>query len=312
MLNTVPDERIQAVRQFTRFYTKQIGVLQEGLLGSNFSLTEARVLYELAHREDSTASDIGSNLGLDAGYLSRILSRFVAKRLIRRERSRNDGRHFDLSLTAKGRSLFESLNRQSSVQVAEMLNRLSDSEQKILVQALQQVERTLAKPKGDSSALVLRAHRAGDMGWVIQRHGALYTQEYGWDESFEALVAEIAAQFIKNFDPRREHCWIAERHGEPVGSIFLVKHTDEVAKLRLLLVEPHARGLGVGSRLVEECIQFARSAGYRKMVLWTQSILTPARKIYERAGFKLVKEEPHHSFGADLVGETWELELPQL
>jgi DNA-binding MarR family transcriptional regulator/GNAT superfamily N-acetyltransferase len=312
MLNTVPDERIQAVRQFTRFYTKQIGVLQEGLLGSNFSLTEARVLYELAHREDSTASDIGSNLGLDAGYLSRILSRFVAKRLIRRERSRNDGRHFDLSLTAKGRSLFESLNRQSSVQVAEMLNRLSDSEQKILVQALQQVERTLAKPKGDSSALVLRAHRAGDMGWVIQRHGALYTQEYGWDESFEALVAEIAAQFIKNFDPRREHCWIAERHGEPVGSIFLVKHTDEVAKLRLLLVEPHARGLGVGSRLVEECIQFARSAGYRKMVLWTQSILTPARKIYEQAGFKLVKEEPHHSFGADLVGETWELELPQL
>jgi DNA-binding MarR family transcriptional regulator/GNAT superfamily N-acetyltransferase len=312
MLNTVPDERIQAVRQFTRFYTKQIGVLQEGLLGSNFSLTEARVLYELAHREDSTASDIGNNLGLDAGYLSRILSRFVAKRLIRRERSRNDGRHFDLSLTAKGRSLFESLNRQSSVQVAEMLNRLSDSEQKILVQALQQVERTLAKPKGDSSALVLRAHRAGDIGWVIQRHGALYTQEYGWDESFEALVAEIAAQFIKNFDPRREHCWIAECHGEPVGSIFLVKHTDEVAKLRLLLVEPHARGLGVGSRLVEECIQFARSAGYRKMVLWTQSILTPARKIYERAGFKLVKEEPHHSFGTDLVGETWELELRQL
>lgn len=309
MLNTVPEERIQAVRQFTRFYTKQIGVLQEGLLGSDLSLTEARVLYELVHREDCTASDIGNNLGLDAGYLSRILSRFVAKKLIRRERSRNDGRHFDLHLTAKGRSLFESLNRQSSVLVAEMLNRLSDSEQKILVQALQQVERTLAKPKGDNSALVLRAHRAGDMGWVIQRHGTLYTQEYGWDESFEALVAEIAAQFIKNFDPRREHCWIAEWQDEPVGSIFLVKQTDEVAKLRLLLVEPHARGLGVGRRLVEECIQFARSAGYSKMVLWTQSILTPARKIYERAGFKLVKEEPHHSFGADLVGETWELLL---
>lgn len=303
------DDRIQAVRRFNRFYTRQIGVLQEHLLGSSFSLAETRVLYELADRQECTAKDIGEYLGLDPGYLSRILARFAKMRLIRRERLRHDARHVALQLTEKGRSAFEPLNRQSSAQVGEMLSRLPQAGQKKLVCAMREIEQVVSSKTASDSALVLRPHRAGDMGWVIHRHGALYAQEYGWDETFEALVAEIAAQFIKNFDPRRERCWIAEKGSEPVGTVFLVKYTDEVAKLRLLLVEPHARGLGVGRRLVEECVQFARLAGYRKITLWTQSILTSARNIYRRAGFKVVKEEPQRAFGADLVSETWELEL---
>ena len=311
MRPTVSDERVQAVRQFSRFYTKRIGALHERLLGSEYSLTEVRVLYELAHSEHCTASAICDVLGLDPGYLSRILRHFVARKLIVRERSRDDARHFGLRLTPKGRSVFGSLDQESSTQVAEILRDLPENRQSQFVKALREAEDALSGDSNQPPKLILRSHQPGDMGWVIHRHGVLYAQEYGWDETFEALVAEIAAQFIKNFDPKREHCWIAELNGEPVGSVFLVKHTEEIAKLRLLLVEPAARGLGIGRRLVEECVQFAGDCSYRKITLWTQSILSAARKTYERAGFRLVKSEPNHAFGAELVAETWELELSQ-
>lgn len=303
------EERVQAVREFTRFYTKQLGILQEHLLDSEYSLTESRVLYELAHGESCTAKKIGDDLGLDPGYLSRILRSFARRRIIGRERSREDGRQVVLRLTDKGRAAFESLNRKSSAQVARLLGAMPEMEQQKLTRAMCQVERVLSKNDNVDPKFVLRPHRPGDMGWVVHRHGALYTQEYGWDGTFEALVAEIVAQFIKNFDPHREHCWIAEVDGEPVGSVFLVKQTDEIAKLRLLLVEPDARGLGVGRRLVEECVHFAREARYHKVVLWTQSNLTSARNIYRCAGFKVIKEEPQRAFGVDLLSETWELDL---
>ena len=303
------EQRVQAVRQFSRFYTRQLGVLNEKLLGSKYSLTEVRVLFELAHRRNCTAREIGQDLGLDAGYLSRILNRFARVRLVARERSKIDGRNIQLRLTAKGRSVFESLDRQSSAEVAEMLNRLSEPRQGKLVQALRRAEESFIDGSPAESAVVLRSHRPGDVGWVIHRHGALYAEEYGWDESFEALVAEVVAQFIKNFDPSRERCWIAELDGEAVGSIFLVKYTEETAKLRLLLVEPHARGFGIGRMLVRECIEFARQSRYKKITLWTQSCLLAARNLYHEAGFKLVKEEPQRAFGADLVSETWELDL---
>jgi|SRR5215469_3115803 len=309
MASVVPDERVQAVRQFSRFYTKRIGVLHERLLGSKYSLTEVRVLYELAHREHCTASEISDDLGLDRGYLSRILGHFANQKLIVRERSREDARHVGLRLTQKGCLVFASLDAQSSAQATEILGALPEERQIRFVSALRDAEAALCGDPQRPRAVVLRTHRPGDIGWVIHRHGTLYAQEYGWDETFEALVAEIAAQFVKNFDPKRERCWIAELKGEPIGSVFLVKYTDEIAKLRLLLVEPNARGLGVGRRLVDECVQFARLAGYRKIMLWTQSILTAARKIYERAGFALAKSEPNRAFGADLVAETWELQL---
>jgi DNA-binding MarR family transcriptional regulator/N-acetylglutamate synthase-like GNAT family acetyltransferase len=309
MQNGAFDQRVQAVRQFTRFYTKELGILHEKLLDSPFSLAESRVLYELAHRRTCTAKDLSSDLDLDAGYLSRILARFARTRLIRRERSREDARHVYLRLTEKGRRAFQPLNRASSAQVSALLNRLPAIQQNRLVHAMSEVEHVLAPEHHKRAKLILRSHRPGDIGWVIQRHGALYAQEYGWDDSFEALVAEIAAQFIRNFDPKRERCWIAELDDEPVGSVFLVKQNDEVSKLRLLLVEPRARGLGIGRKLVEECIAFARAAGYRTMILWTQSILSAARNIYRSAGFKIIKEEPQRAFGADLVRETWELEL---
>jgi len=311
MPSPVAEDRVQAVRQFSRFYTKRIGVLQEKLLGSEFSLTEVRVLYELAHHERCTASQICEDLGLDAGYLSRILRHFVSLKLIVKERSRADARHFGLQLTPKGREIFASLDRQSTQQVAEILTPLPENRQKRLVTALRDAEDALSGQAKHCSELTLRTHRPGDMGWIIHRHAVLYAQEYDWDDTFEALVAEIAAQFLKNFDANRERCWIAELNGEPMGSIFLVKHTDQIAKLRLLLVEPAARGHGIGRRLVEECVQFARDCGYRKIILWTQSILIAARKIYERAGFKLVKAEENRAFGADLVSETWELDLTQ-
>jgi len=309
MSSIVSENRVQAIRQFSRFYTKRIGVLHERLLGSDYSLTEVRILYELAHRERCIASEICDDLGLDPGYLSRILRHFATQKLIIRERSRDDARHFALRLTPKGRSIFALLDQQSSAQVAEILSTLPDMRQKRLVNALLEAEDALS---GDPpQKLVLRTHRPGDMGWVIHRHGVLYAQEYGWDDTFEALVAEIAAQFVKNFDSKRERCWIAELNGEPMGSVFLVKHTDQIAKLRLLLVEPAARGHAIGRRLVEECVQFARDCRYQKIILWTQSILIAARKIYERVGFKLVKSEPNRAFGADLVSETWELDLTQ-
>jgi DNA-binding MarR family transcriptional regulator/GNAT superfamily N-acetyltransferase len=300
---------IEAVRRFNRFYTRQIGALQEGLLNSPFSLTEARVIYELAQTDGASATELGEKLGLDAGYLSRILRRFQAQGLVDRAPSPTDGRRSRISLTERGRGEFAGLNDGSRAQVGAMLGGLSPEDAKRLVGAMATVERMLGDDPEPRVPYILRPHQPGDMGWVVHRHGVLYAREHGWDETFEALVAEIAAKFIQQLDPRRDRCWIAEREGEIVGSVFLVKHTDQVAKLRLLLVEPSARGLGIGHRLVAECIRFARQAGYGRITLWTNSVLHAARKIYEQAGFTLVHEEPHHSFGHDLVGQTWDLDL---
>jgi DNA-binding MarR family transcriptional regulator/GNAT superfamily N-acetyltransferase len=303
------DQRVDAVRRFNRFYTKQIGVLHEGLLGSPFSLTEVRVLYELAHREKPTATELGKELGLDAGYLSRILRGFKKRGLVTKMPSKADGRQSLLSLTARGRKTFAPLNTRSSDEVAAMLRKLPAVEQSRLIEAMHTIEELLGGRPEPKVPYLLRPHQPGDMGWVVHRHGVLYAQEYGWNEQFEALVAEIAAKFIKEFDPKLERCWIAEREHEIVGSVFLVKQSAEVARLRLLLVEPKTRGLGIGSRLVNECIRFARQVGYRTITLWTNDVLHAARHIYEKAGFRLVREEPHHSFGHDLIGETWELAL---
>jgi DNA-binding MarR family transcriptional regulator/GNAT superfamily N-acetyltransferase len=307
----VPSEHIDAVRRFTRFYTRRIGVLHEGLLGSPFSLTEGRVLFELAQRDGLTASELGKGLGLDAGYLSRILKGFEEKGLLIRRTSERDGRRSLLSLTAKGRAGFEPLDAQSRDEVGAMLAELPGPAQATLVSAMRIVEGLLAPERNPEPAVVLRPHRPGDMGWVIHRQAVLYHEEYGWDESFEALVAEICAGFIKSFDPTGERCWIAELGGEIVGSVFLVRQSEEVAKLRLLYVEPKARGLGLGCRLVRECIRFAKEAGYARMTLWTNDILHAARRIYVAEGFRLVQEEKHHSFGHDLVGQNWDLDLRQ-
>lgn len=304
-----PPDFTDAVRDFTRFYTGRLGVLQEGLLESTFSLTEARVLYELATRDGPTASDLGRDLGLDAGYLSRILKRFEERGLIARARSESDARQSHLRLTAAGRAAFAPLDKRSRSQVAAMLAPLTAGDQRRLVQAMETVKSLLGPPSAAAAPYTLRPHRPGDMGWIVHRHGALYAQEYGWDDTFEALVAEIAATFIKDFDPKRERCWIAEKDGEIVGSVLLVRESDDTAKLRLLYVEPKARGLGIGRRFVDECIRFARAAGYRRIVLWTNDVLHSARAIYAAAGFKLLKAEPHRSFGHDLVGEEWELDL---
>jgi DNA-binding MarR family transcriptional regulator/N-acetylglutamate synthase-like GNAT family acetyltransferase len=303
------DERVDGVRRFNRFYTKQIGVLHEGLLGSPFSLTEVRVLYELAHRERSTATDLGKELGLDPGYLSRILRGFENRGLIARKTSEADGRQSLVWLTEQGQQTFAPLNSRSHGEVAAMLSKFSPAQQGRLIEAMRTIEGLLSPSPEQKSLYVLRPHQPGDMGWVVHRHGVLYAREYGWDEQFEALVASIVAKFIQHYDPKRERCWIAERDGEIVGSVFLVKQSKTVAKLRLLLVEPKARGLGLGARLVGQCVSFARQAGYRRIRLWTNSVLHAARHIYEEAGFHLVHEEPHHSFGHDLVGETWELDL---
>ena len=303
------NQKIDAVRGFNRFYTRQIGVLREGLLQSPFSLTEARVLYEIARRPQPTATELCQELGLDAGYLSRILSKFEKSGLVSRSASRSDGRRILLKLSAKGRRTFATLDIRQRGEVASMLRPISPDGQSELVQAMQRIE-SLLGGRSESRPYVLRAHQPGDMGWVIHRHGALYAQEYGYDEQFEALVAEIAARFIQNFDAKRERCWIAEKGGGIVGSVFLVKESKTAAKLRLLLVEPSARGLGIGKRLVDECIRFARQAGYRKIVLWTQSELPAARHVYQQAGFRLVEEKPHRSWGReDLVSEIWELDL---
>jgi DNA-binding MarR family transcriptional regulator/GNAT superfamily N-acetyltransferase len=305
------DRRIEDVRRFNRFYTKQIGVLNEGLLDSPFSLTQARVLYELAHRRRPTASALGQDLGLDAGYLSRILRGFEQRRLIARKRSETDGRRSELSLTGRGRRTFAPLDARSHQEVGEMIAKLSAADQRRLLEAMQAIENLLGAPPQaqEKRAYRLRQPRPGDMGWVVQRHGALYAQEYGWDETFEALVAGIVAKFVERFDPKRERCWIAELDGEPVGSVFLVKKSKTVSKLRLLIVEPAARGLGIGRRLVQECLAFARAAGYRRMTLWTQSNLDAARAIYKKEGFEVVHSEANHAFGYDLVSETWERDL---
>jgi DNA-binding MarR family transcriptional regulator/GNAT superfamily N-acetyltransferase len=302
-------DQIAAVRAFNRFYTRKLGVLDQHLGQSPFSLSEARVLYELAHRDDLAAKEIGNELGLDPGYLSRIVQSFDEKGLITRTPLPADRRQYQLSLTAKGRQAFAKLNLGSQNEVASMLARLSAGDATRLIQAMATIEAVLEQRQSQPASVVLRSHRVGDMGWVISKQGAAYAADYGWDISYEALVAEICAQFIKSYDAAREHCWIAEVDGEPVGSVFLVKATDELAKLRLLQVEKKARGLGVGRALVEQCINGARERGYQRMTLWTQSILVAARGIYKAAGFELVATKPHHSFGHDLVGETWERDL---
>lgn len=300
---------IDAVRQFNRFYTQKIGVLHEGLLDSPFSLTEVRVLYELAHREQPVASELVKDLGLDPGYLSRILTSFKAKGLIDSKTSQEDGRQNILWLTEQGKAAFGPLNERARDEIGIMLGPLSEGDRIRLVEAMECIRELLSLRPEIKTPYLLRPHQPGDMGWVVHRHGVLYAQEYGWDETFEALVASIVATFIQNFDQKQERCWMAEVDGETIGSVFLVKESETVAKLRLLLVEPKARGLGIGKRMVNECIRFARQAGYRKMVLWTNDVLIAARHLYEQAGFKLVHKEPHHSFGQDLIGETWELEL---
>jgi DNA-binding MarR family transcriptional regulator/GNAT superfamily N-acetyltransferase len=310
MLSPDLNPRVQAIRRFNRFYTKQIGVLREGLLKSAFSLTEVRVLYEVAHREKATASHLCKELDLDPGYLSRILSNFEKRRLIGKAPSKTDGRLSLLSLTRQGQKTFTPLEARSNEEVTTMLRRLSEGDQKRLVAAMHSIESLLGPaPEPEKSPYLLRPHQPGDMGWVVHRHGVLYSQEYGYDEHFEALIADIVSGFILHFDPKRERCWIAEKDGEIVGSVFLVKKSKTVAKLRLLLVEPAARGLGIGKRLVAECIRFARHAGYKKVTLWTQSDLPAARRIYQQAGFRLVGKKPHHSWSRDLVAETWNLKL---
>ncbi|HEX3351629.1 MAG: bifunctional helix-turn-helix transcriptional regulator/GNAT family N-acetyltransferase [Terriglobales bacterium] len=304
------EPHIHAVRGFNRFYTRQIGVLREGLLKSPFSLAEVRVLYEIAHRERSTATDLCRELGLDPGYLSRILGKMVKGGLVSKSTAEADGRQSLLALTARGRKTFATLDARQSAEVAAMLRPLAPGGQIRMVQAMHTIEDVLEERSEPRTPYILRSHQPGDLGWVVHRHGVLYAQEYGYDEQFEALVAEIVAKFIQHFDSRRERCWIAERDGEIVGSVFLVKKSKAVAKLRLLLVEPSARGLGIGKRLVDECLRFARQAGYKKMVLWTQSELPTARHIYQAAGFRLVEEKPHRSWGRDdLVSQIWELTL---
>jgi DNA-binding MarR family transcriptional regulator/N-acetylglutamate synthase-like GNAT family acetyltransferase len=302
-------QRVAAIRRFNRFYTRQIGVLNEGLLNSSFTLAEARVIYELAHHEQITAGALGKLLGLDAGYLSRMLQSFKRRGLLATQPNEADRRQRMLRLTQAGQEAFAVLNARSYSQIESMLNQLALDDQQRLVVAMRGIEDLLGAQPEPAVPYILRPHQPGDIGWVVYRHGLLYAAEYGWDEHFEALVASVVAQFIQHYDPRRERCWIAEMNGEIVGSVFLVKQSDTVAKLRLLLVEPKARGLGIGTRLVGECIRLARQFGYTTLTLWTNSVLLAARQIYVQAGFQLVSQEPHHSFGHDLVGETWELAL---
>jgi DNA-binding MarR family transcriptional regulator/N-acetylglutamate synthase-like GNAT family acetyltransferase len=309
MSNSVTAQQVAAVRGFNRFYTGRLGVLDQHLLDSPYSLTEARVLYELAHRDAPLAKEIGAALGLDAGYLSRILQNFADNGLISRKPSPDDRRQSRLSLTAKGRAAFGRLEQRSQQEIAAMIAGLSPADRARLVDAMRSIEQILVGQTAEPPAATLRGLQPGDIGWVVQSHGALYAADYGFDATFEALVAEIAGRFLASHDPARERGWIAEFDGTQAGSVFLVRASDEVAKLRLLLVTQQARGHRIGQRLVHEAIGFARQSGYRTLTLWTQSILGAARKIYQDAGFVLVATEPHRSFGQDLIGETWELAL---
>jgi len=304
------EHHINAVRSFNRFYTRRIGVLREGLLKSPFSLTELRVLYEIVHRTQPTATELRKELGLDPGYLSRILARLEKGGLVSKSTSQSDGRQSLLGLTARGRRTFAALDARQNEEVAAMLRLVPAAGQTRMVQAMHAIETALGDHPPRQAPYILRSHQPGDMGWVVHRHAVVYAQEYGYDERFEALVAEIVAGFIQHFDAKRERCWIAERDGEIVGSVFLVKKSKTIAKLRLLLVEPSARGLGIGKRLVDECLRFARQAGYKKMVLWTQSELPAARHVYQQAGFRLIEEKQHRSWGRDdLVSQVWEVRL---
>jgi DNA-binding MarR family transcriptional regulator/N-acetylglutamate synthase-like GNAT family acetyltransferase len=297
------------VRRFNRFYTQKIGVLKDHLLGSPFSLAEARVLYEIAHRPSPTAAELAADLALDPGYLSRILRSFERRALLKRTRSADDARKSHLALTEVGRAALAPLDANARREVAAMLERCTDAEQARVIEAMRRIEETLGDAPKRAEAYLLRAPRPGDLGWIVQRHGEIYARERRWDEGFEALVAGIVAQYSKKHDPLRERCWIAERRGENVGCVLVVAKTKTVAQLRALLVEQNARGLGIGSGLVDECVRFARGAGYRKIVLWTDSGLDAARRIYERAGFRLVGEDRHRSFGHDLVSQTYEIAL---
>jgi DNA-binding MarR family transcriptional regulator/N-acetylglutamate synthase-like GNAT family acetyltransferase len=303
------EQRVEAVRRFNRFYTRKIGVLREGAYRSPYSLTQVRVLYELAHRDGPTATELGRELGLDAGYLSRILRGFERRGIVVKTRSPADGRQSHLALTPHGRKAFAPLDGRSHDEVAAILAGLSGGEQGRVVGAMRTVQQLLGDRDARPTPYIVRGPQPGDLGWVVHRHGALYAREYGYDEEFEALVAEIVARFVQRYDARRERCWIAERDGDVIGCVFLVKKSRTVAQLRLLLVEPAARGVGLGTRLVDECVRFARQAGYRKLVLWTQSELESARRLYVAAGFRRTRTERHHSFGKSLVAEIWELVL---
>lgn len=307
MTQTIPDDHISAVRRFNRFYTRRLGVLEQQLLDSPYSLTEARVLYELAHRDAPLAKELASDLGLDAGYLSRIVQNFSDKGLLNRKPAATDRRQFHLGLTAKGRLAFGRLAKVSHDEIAAMLATIGTRNADRVVAAMEVITKLLDETEQPAPTITLRGPRPGDIGWVVQSHGALYASEYGFDASFEALVAQVTSEFLNSFDASRERCWIADIDGQPVGSIFLVRQSDDVAKLRLLLIDPAGRGQRLGQRLVAEAISFARRCGYRTITLWTQSILFAARRIYQDAGFVLIATEPHHSFGQDLIGETWEL-----
>ena len=301
------DNRVAAVRRFSRFYTRVIGALQDGLLHSSFSLAEARVLYELAQRAGATATELGRELDLDPGYLSRILQRFERDGLLARAPSPIDRRQSLLSLTRVGHDAFAPLDARSREEIGALLAPLAEPAQASVVAAMGCIEASLGAPR--SGPWLLRQHRPGDIGWVVGRHGALYAEEYGFDARFEALVARVAGEFLALHDPACERCWIAEYDGVNIGSVFLVRQSDEEAKLRLLLVDPAARGLGIGRRLVAECIGFARETGYRRIALWTNEVLVAARAIYQQAGFRLVASKPHSDFGPPMVGEDWVLEL---
>ena len=302
-------QRIAAVRRFNRFYTRQIGVLRKNYLDSPYSLGEMRVLYELAHNGARTASDIGRALDLDAGYLSRVLRNFEKRGLITRKTSSEDARQSYLALTARGTKIFAPFEKRSQAQAGGMLKKLSGDEQARLVAAMATIESMLEGGPEPKREYILRQPRSGDLGWMVTRHAQLYAQEYGWTEPFEGLCAQIVADFDNNFDAKMERCWIAEMDGENVGCVMLVKDKPGVARLRLLLVDPKARGLGLGQRLVDECVKFARKAGYRKITLWTHSILYAARHCYEKAGFTLTSSEKKRSWGKDVVAEYWDLDL---
>lgn len=302
-------DTVAIVRQFNRNYTKWTGLLDEHLLASRFGLTEARVLYELATRKQVTASDLIADLDIDAGYLSRILKSFAKSGYVTRERSPEDGRQIDLSLSKKGEAAFRPLDQKSAEVVGRLLGGLSEADRQRLVAAMAVIEDMLGGERKAGTPAVLRAPRVGDYGWIIHRQGVLYGEEYGWNEEFEALVAGITAHFIQNFKPGRERCWVADKSGRIMGAVFVVEEDAETAKLRMLYVEPEARGEGLGARLVSEVVKFARGAGYRRVVLWTNDNLTAARRIYEKAGFTLVSQEPHESFGHKLTGQYWELVL---
>jgi DNA-binding MarR family transcriptional regulator/GNAT superfamily N-acetyltransferase len=313
MINdTIPPdmaEPVAAVRRFSRFYTRQLGLLEEGLLKSDFSLTEVRVLYELATRRELTATDLSRGLGIDPGYLSRLLKKFEDRELISRSTVPGDARQAQLRLTEAGREAFRPLDSASRQQVLAMIGHLPPIDRSRLAQAMRTIEELMNEPPPTPGAVILRPHALGDVGWITHRHGVLYAQEYGWDHTFEILVAEILAGLAKSFDPTREGSWVAERDGAVVGSVFVVRESDTVAKLRLLYVEPTARGLGLGRQLVNACITFARQKGYRKLTLWTNDVLVPARRIYQAAGFVLVSAEPVHAFGQDMVSEIWDMAL---